>query len=295
MENKKLITIFTPTFNRDYTIERLYESLKNQKSKNFEWIVIDDGSIDNTKNIFLDILSKKNDFEIIYYFQKNGGKHRAINKGIDLSNSELFFIVDSDDYLIENATKEIENWYRTINEKEKINFAGIAGAKGYSKEKYVGTIFNTDKEFIDCTSLERKKNGIKGDKAEIFFTNILKKFKFPEIEGENFLTEGIVWNRIASKNLKIRWFKKIIYICDYLEDGLTKSGREIFKKNPKGYLLYIQELKKYKNVSIRKKYGIQMLYYKDFKESFNDKEIKSKLGINCLQFLIIKILEKFYS
>ena len=92
-------------------------------------------------------------------------------------------------------------------------------------------------EYVDATSLEREKYQIEGDKAEVFYTSVLKKYKFPEIQGENFITESVVWFHIASDGLKIRWFNDIIYIANYLEDGLTKNGDQLIQKNPKGTLL----------------------------------------------------------
>ena len=93
METK--ITICTPTYNRGYILEQCYESLKKQTNKEFEWIIIDDGSVDNTDELVKRWLSEENDFNIKYLKTKNGGKHRAINKALDLSKGYLFFIVAS--------------------------------------------------------------------------------------------------------------------------------------------------------------------------------------------------------
>lgn len=112
------ITVFTPTFNRGYIIEKLYESLKNQTFKEFEWLVIDDGSNDNTEEIF-DKINKNNDFfKVRYYKKENGGKHRAINQGVELAEGELFFIVDSDDQLTSYALEYIDKWEKSIENKK---------------------------------------------------------------------------------------------------------------------------------------------------------------------------------
>ena len=163
------ITVFTPTFNRGYIIEKLYESLKNQTFKEFEWLVIDDGSNDNTEEIF-DKINKNNDFfKVRYYKKENGGKHRAINQGVELAEGELFFIVDSDDQLTSYALEYIDKWEKSIENKKK--FAGLAGNKGKNIDDIWGTTFNG--KYIDCTSLERNKNNITGDKAEVFYTCLL--------------------------------------------------------------------------------------------------------------------------
>lgn len=289
------VTVCTPAYNRESTLTRLYESLTKQCNKNFEWIVIDDGSTDNTQNLINSFMSKNNDFEIKYIKQENGGKHKALNKGIDLAKGKLILILDSDDYLVEDAIK-------IVIEKEKeisnLNYAGVAFSKGYDVNKLVGQTFKGD--YIDCTSLERNQNNIKGDKCEVFYTEILRKYKFPEFENEKFIPEALVWNRIAKDGYKLRWFQDIIYICEYREDGLTKKGRTIYKNSPRGLALYINEYIQCNNLNILRR----MLQYEHYSNSIYEnkqinkaaKELKVKpFEIKCgivlrkiLQFLDVK-------
>ena len=105
----KRITVFTPTYNRGYIIENLYKSLKRQDFVDFEWIVVDDGSTDNTKDLFEKILEDDKNFSVIYECTENGGKHRAINRGLQLASGELFFIVDSADYLTDDALRLVDD------------------------------------------------------------------------------------------------------------------------------------------------------------------------------------------
>ena len=228
-----LITIFTPTYNRKDLIERLYQSLLSQTQKNFEWLVVDDGSTDDTEKYFSQLLSQQQQFSIHYIKQKNGGKHRAINKGVQKASGELFFIVDSDDYLTENAIEKINQWAVTLDDSHK--WAGISGLKGYSKKNIVGQ--HNTALYVDAKNSERRKKHLEGDKAEIYFTSILKQYPFPEILGENFISEEIVWNAIARDGYYIRWFNEVIYICNYLEGGLTKDYSKD-KNNPQGRLLW---------------------------------------------------------
>ena len=102
------ITVFTPTYNRAYAITNLFESLKKQEKFNFEWVVVDDGSTDNTEELFNEITKDFSMFPIKYYKQPNGGKHRAINTGLDMAESELFFIVDSDEKKSMNGKKRLK-------------------------------------------------------------------------------------------------------------------------------------------------------------------------------------------
>lgn len=274
------ITVFTPTYNRGYIIENLYESLRRQTYKNFEWVIIDDGSNDNTKDLFDKWINENNEFDIVYKKVVNGGKHRAINRALTYSKGRLFFIVDSDDYLTDDALEKILKWESTI--RDKGNFIGVAGLKGYNKNKNIGKTFTGT--YLDASSLEREENNIFGDKAEVFYTNILRQYKFPEFEGENFITENVVWNKIAFDGYKFRWFNEIIYIADYLEDGLTCAGREIFIKNPKGYAFSIQSDIKYYNKTFKSRVYMWLEYYLNTKEKITKKEMAINLNINNILF-----------
>lgn len=254
-----LITVFTPTYNRAYMIDTLYQSLKKQTFNNFEWIVIDDGSKDDTKELFSKWMKETNNFNITYIKVDNGGKHRAINKGITIAKGKLFFIVDSDDYLTDDALEKIKSWEEDLPKDKK--YAGIAGAKGFNKTNIIGKGFLD--EYLDLTSQERYNKKIIGDKAEVFYTDILKKFPFPVFDEENFITESVVWFAIGKAGYRIRWYNDIIYIANYLNDGLTNSGNALFRRNPKGYLLSMKSDLDNIDMSYIKKMG----YYANFYET----------------------------
>lgn len=282
------LTVFTPTYNRGYIIGKLYESLKSQTKKDFEWIVIDDGSTDNTELLFQNWIKEENEFKITYLKKKNGGKHRAINDALEIAKGELFFIVDSDDFLIYEAVEKIIAWEKDINNKN--NYAGIAGNKGKNKETIIGETFLGN--WIDATSLERNKYNIRGDKAEVFYTDVLRKFKFPVFEGENFITENVVWNRIAYEGYKIRWFNEIIYICDYLGDGLTQAGMNNFIKNPKGYALWLHQENLFYNRNLKQRIYSWLSYYIDLEKYYSTAEIASFLKIKKINLYVIVLLWK---
>lgn len=287
---KYKITVFTPTYNRGYIIMKLYDSLKHQSFKDFEWIVIDDGSNDNTSEIFKNISNDKQEFEITYIKVKNGGKHRAINKGLELAQGELFFIVDSDDYLANDALEKIVNWEKTIKNKNEI--VGLAGLRCYEDKSIIGSTFKG--EYVDCTMLERNKYNISGDKAEVLYTNIFRKFLFPEIKNENFLSEAVVWNRISKENLKIRYINEKIYICEYLGDGLTNNFIKNLINNFEGYTLWVNE---WNNLDIqgKQKFKNILLYCKLSRaKKMKSKEISSKLNMNLLKIYIINLLSILY-
>ena len=250
------ITVFTPTFNRGYLMNKLFHSLNSQTNKHFEWLIVDDGSIDQTGEL-VETFKEQVDFEIRYFYQQNGGKHRAINHGLDLARGELFFIVDSDDSLTDDAIEKIFNNYSGIAFDN--SFAGIAFNKGFSKKRIVGETF--EGTYIDCDNLHRGKSNILGDKAEVYRTDILKSIKFPEIDGENFMSEVVLWNEVARRGYKLRWFNDIIYFCDYLEDGLTKNSEKILFNNPVAHQMMTKELLQI-DFSLKRKFGMIYNYHK---------------------------------
>ncbi len=235
-----MLTIMTPTFNRAYILPKAYESLKKQTCFDFEWVIVDDGSSDDTESLVKGWLAENNPFSIRYEKQKNGGKHRAVNRGVALASYDYFLILDSDDQLTEDAVLTIHTWIAQIDGLE--GFAGVAGLRGNETAAIGGT---PEEPYIDATNLERQKYGLMGDKAEIYKTEVLKKYPFPEFEGENFLRENAVWDRIAMDGLKLRWFSQMIYLCEYIADGLTQNTKpSTYAKNFDGYTyctkLYLQ-------------------------------------------------------
>lgn len=263
-----MVTVFTPTYNRAYILPKLYASLRTQTSCDFEWLIVDDGSTDETERLVNEWIIDNNEFHIRYYKQVNGGKHRAINKGVQLAQGKLFFIVDSDDYLTADAIETLIFWEKLIA-KEKSPFCGVAGERASIKDgKLIGTANNYG-EYVDATALEREKYNIYGDKAEAFYTNVLKQYPFPEIDGEKFITENVVWYRIANDGYLMRWYSKPIYMCEYREDGLTHQGNKLFANNPRGYALSVCERCKYQNVSAKEKILATYYYYEDVKSKMS--------------------------
>lgn len=232
-----IISVVTPTFNRAYRLEALYNSLKEQTFRDFEWIIIDDGSTDNTDELIKKFIAE-DQFNILYIQQENQGKHAALNNAIKLCKSVLFFIVDSDDELLSNSLEYIHSKYQNIKDNDKI--AGLSGRRGYKNGSVIGNNLKYDE--IICNAIDlRYKMKVKGDMAEVFKTRILKNYLFPVFDKEKFCPEALVWNRIAL-DFDMLWFNEIIYIGEYLPDGLTSKIFEIRKKSPQASCLYYREL-----------------------------------------------------
>ncbi len=272
-----MVTVFTPVYNRAYIISQLYQSLLRQTNNNFEWLIIDDGSTDNIIELVNQWISSTEKFQIKFYQQSNGGKHRAINRGVHLAQGDAFLIVDSDDYLTDDAVDTVLKYWKQI--KDDRTFAGISGLRIHQNMQVIGGKPNFD-EYVDATNLERTEYGLKGDKAEIYKTDILKAFPFPEFEGEHFVTESIVWNKIAYQGYKLRWFNKGIVICEYLEDGLSANGDRLFAQNPKGWAAYLCNEKIYQ-VWNEHDYLKQCLHYYETEHLYiKEDDIKKSLGID---------------
>ncbi len=267
------ITVFTPTYNRAYILANLYQSLKRQSFCNFEWLIVDDGSSDNTKELINKWKKEHNAFEIRYIWQENGGKCRAINKGLDFANGELFFTVDSDDYLTDDALEKIDCWEKDLPRNR--NYCGIAGNLGNSPTETTNRIFPG--EFYDGTLLDRYKN-VDGERAFVFYTQIHRKYKYPEFEGENFMTEAVVYNRMAADGYKIRYYNDIIWIYKYIDDGLTKSGKSLFISNPRGFGLWLREKSQFEKYSTFKKVKMYYTFTCDLSSDYNCRLIAESIG-----------------
>lgn len=241
-----LLTIFTPTYNRGYTLNKLYNSLINQTNKSFTWLIVDDGSTDNTKEL-VNKWIQEDKIKIEYIKQENQGKHIAHNTGVDNCKTELFFCVDSDDYLLKNAVEDILKCRDKIREND---VSGIVSLRITKSGQAVGTEMPYGIEYSSLSDLYEKYR-FKGDTALVFKTNILKKYKFPKIDGERFVGEEYIYCQIDEKHkLYICPYK--YYVCEYLEDGYTNNIFKLIANNPIGYM----ELKKMK-FKVSKKFTVK--------------------------------------
>ena len=282
-----MITVFTPTYNRGNLLNRLYQSLCKQKNKEFEWIIVDDGSTDETSSVIKMIQDKHacENFPIHYYKKENGGKHTAVNMGVQKANGELFFIADSDDILPSEALQVVaEVWEQTKYDNSiggicgfdgDINDGSIIGT-GFPKEVYLLNIELSNHiniGYIDATTRDvRFKLKVDGDMKEVFRTSVLREFPFPEINGERFCPEVLVWNRIASK-YKLRHINKIIYLVEYQQDGITSAITRSRMNSPIASTMTYAEMLDY-NISLKWKIRSAINYWR-FKYCITNKSLKA--------------------
>ena len=242
-----MITVFTPTYNRLELLQRLYRSLLAQTDKSFEWVVVDDASTDGT-DAWMASIEDEAPFDIKYKKNPHGGKHRAVNTGVKLARGDWFYIVDSDDQLPDNSIETVSRWVAELDDRTD-TIAGVAGLVTDLSGHVVGERPDTEVgDYVECGNLQRYRCGLNGDKAEIYRTDIMKRYPFPEFEGEDFVTERVVWDRIAHDGYVLRWYNVPIYTCEYREEGLSKSGINSVKghlKNYRGYVLFVRQSVRY--------------------------------------------------
>ena len=251
-----LITVFTPAYNRAHLLGRLYESLCSQTYRDFEWIVVDDGSKDNTEEVVKGFI-QEGKIDIRFFKQENGGKHRAVNRGVEEAKGELFFIADSDDWLLPVSLETVAKVYEPISGKKE--YAGVCGLDVFEDGTVIGG--GMPAEQIDCNSLDiRSKYHVRGDLKEVFRTEVLREIPFPEIPGERFCPEVVVWNRISQKYV-LRYFNKPIYQVEYQPEGITAAITRYRMQSPVASCICYQEMTE-KDISFRQKVRSAINYWR---------------------------------
>lgn len=226
----KKITVFTPAYNRAYTLHKCYESLKNQTCKDFIWIIVDDGSTDNTKELVEKWIAKENGFKINYYYQKNQGMHGAHNKAYELIDTELNVCIDSDDYMPDNAIELIlKCWEKNRNK----GIGGIVALDAFEDGRVIGDIFPEDIEMTYYYDIYHKLK-LKGDKKLIYRSELTKKYPYPLFEDEKYVSLGYKYNKLNDR-CKLVILNKVVCIVEYMEDGSSRNMLKQYLKNPKGF------------------------------------------------------------
>jgi glycosyltransferase involved in cell wall biosynthesis len=210
------VTVLTPTFNRADTIPRVFESLKAQTFRDFEWLVVDDGSTDETRVVVEHFVAAA-DFPVRYVYQDNGGKHIALNTGIANAEGELCAVIDSDDWYLPEALETLVNAWDSLPDPEA--FAEVQALCLYPDGNIVGDPYPQDVFDSDPVAM-RHVHRLVGDRVGAIRTDVLRQFPFPEEFGRVVVTEAIVWNRIA-RRFKTRGLNIALKVKDYRPDGLS--------------------------------------------------------------------------
>lgn len=240
------LSVFTPAYNRAHTIERTYKSLCRQTSKDFKWIIVDDGSTDNTRELVEPWLTADNGFVIEYYWKKNGGMHSAHNEAYRHIDTELAVCIDSDDWMPDNGVELIiAKWRRDGDER----FAGIVGMDIFENGNIIGTKFPEGVFAIKTYDLKRKY-GVVCDKKYIYRPEVIKKYlPYPEIEGERYGNVNFLY-QVIDHDYDMLASNEVYCIVEYQIDGLTSSVFQQHRQSPKTrcyecnmYMKYLPDFK----------------------------------------------------
>lgn len=226
----KFLTIFTPTYNRAYCLHLLYESLCRQTSNDFLWLVIDDGSVDDTK-VLIDQWIAEGKIQIQYFYKKNGGMHTGHNAAYGLIETALNVCIDSDDFVPDNAVEIINKlWKESGNGK----YAGMIGLDIFANNNnVVGSKFPDDLRESKYSDLKRLY-GVWGDKKIVFRTDVVKQYDpYPVFENEKFVPLYLAL--LADQHYLFLCFNEVFCIVDYQDDGSTLNIYNQYFKNPKGF------------------------------------------------------------
>ena len=263
-----MVTIFTPTYNRAQLLPKLYKSLQRQTCKDFEWLIIDDGSSDNTEIIVKEWVCSESSFPIRYYKVPNGGKMRAINMGASLAKGEVFCGIDSDDWFYNDAIFAIIEAFKEIETDH--NIIGVS----FAKNNEFSSLFD---KYIDCKNYDRVIYGIESDRILISYTDKMREYKIPVWEDEKFTPESVFIDQMALDGYKMRYYLKSIYGVEYQVEGLSDSSWRLLRDNPMGYAMM---------------YNIHMQFHKGIRRKLSD--IIQFVSCCCIKREYLYVLKCYY-
>ena len=253
-DNIPTLSVVTPSYNRGKMLFDCYKSLQAQTRMDFEWIIIDDGSTDGTSEMIDRINRDNTSFDIIYHRKENGGKHTALNASHLYIRGKYVLILDSDDTLTPDAVQIVlDEWNRFDDQRD----IGLLIFQRKNKEEIVCAYAKDEYVPVDLLSYQRT-NVLSSDCCEVIRSELFMAYPFPVYDNEKFVAETALWYRVGLEK-KCVYINKPVYICEYLDGGLTKNGRAMRVKNPKGGM-YTSYLRMNKRCSLKERIRASLLY-----------------------------------
>lgn len=275
---KPVLSIVTPTYNRAQLLGRCYESLLNQTNFDFEWIVVDDGSSDNTEEVVKSFDTDK--FTINYVKKANGGKHTALNAAHEHINGDYVLILDSDDYLTETAVEKVKTQWERWNDSSEVGMLVFYRGKDENTPLCIAADTNAPVDIMRY----RRTTVFSSDCCEVIRAELFIEYPFPVYDGERFVSECALWNRVSFTH-KCVYINDVIYICEYLAGGLTDSGRAMRIRNPLGGMFICDIRMDKKNYfKQRVKYGLLYTCY-GFFAKLKPRQMVKKCRAKLLAYL----------
>lgn len=248
------LTVFTPAYNRAHTLGRTYESLRMQDCKDFIWMIVDDGSSDNTAELVDSWKKENNGFEICYIYKENGGMHTAHNTAYENIHTELNVCIDSDDCMAEGAVRKILNTWDKVRGE---GYAGLIGLDADLQGKVIGQGFQQNLK--ETTLSGYYAAGGSGDKKLVYRTDIINQFPpYPVFEGEKYVALAYKY-RLIDQEYKLAVLDEVLCNVEYQEDGSSGTMWKQYLKNPKGFAFWRKVCMQYPQSS--KRVFIECVHY----------------------------------
>lgn len=247
-----LLSIVTPVYNRAQLLKTCWESLLRQTDKDFEWIVVDDGSTDGSAEVIQDL--PDSGFSIILVRKENGGKHTALNAAHAHIHGKFVLILDSDDRLVDTAVAQIRAGWNRFDANEQIGIVTFLKGTAVDDPSCVA-----DNEGIPVDIMRYQRRCFhSSDCCEVIRSALFLRYPFPVFSGERFLSEGALWNRVSFTHQCV-YINSVIYLAEYLEGGLSKSGKPLRIRNPHGGM-YTANLNMHRKNFIKRRIKYGLLY-----------------------------------
>lgn len=224
----KTLTIFTPTYNRADELHRLYESLCRQSDGRFTWLIVDDGSTDNTESIVARWINEGR-INIDYHKQSNAGKSQAHNVGVDMCRTDLFVCVDSDDYLTDDAVEQIHSCENALDQENCVGILAFKDVTTLASDVSYSTLYDA-----------YTKHGLRGDTMLVYKTAVISKFSFPLFSGEKFVPESYLYDLLDTCG-QLYILRRVLYKCEYLPGGYTSNMARLLCNSKQAYMAYIEQ------------------------------------------------------
>lgn len=266
-------SIVTPTYNRANLIGRVYESLSKQTFKDFEWIVIDDGSTDNTKELISEY-KKEADFDIKYIYTPNAGKANALNKSIEYCTGFFYLVFDSDDWCDSDALLVFNEEWECLSENEKLEYAAISCLKKYKNDELVGDDYSKINKY-GLSYIDRVNVNIKGDKWECLLLRAVQELKYPVFDSDKYMAPDYLWLKIAEQGYKTIFLNRALSIVEYQADGISKNNLYHRVANSKTTYRYYSDISKVEGLGFKYKLRMSInknrfLFHSGFSFTVND-------------------------
>ena len=227
------LTVFTPAYNRAHTLGRTYSSLCRQSCKDFVWLIIDDGSSDQTKDLVENWKKEDCGFEIKYIYKENGGMHTAHNAAYAIIDTELNVCIDSDDALAENAVQKIKEKWEAVSQKE---YAGIIGLDADFNNNVIGNKFPD--EVQETTVSGYYAAGGTGDKKLVYRTEVIRAYPpYPVFKGEKYVALAYKY-RLIDQDYKMAVLNEVLCNVEYQADGSSNTMWRQYLMNPRGFAFW---------------------------------------------------------